>query len=160
VTISIQVVNGTASPVVGMTIVAGPVTSPSDIGITPDGWTPLECIHQVPNGSLVENNGSVLFPDGTLVTFPPCPLKQYVTDSSGSVLIENSTSEYYFIRAGNLQQQSAFVIGVKGTSTVNVTVPWPSGNATITAAKSSANCIVSRQLVSPSGIQVLYMTCS
>lgn len=159
-TFSIHVINSsTMLPIADISVFAGPTTSPSDVIMTPAGPTLAECVHGVPTGSAVEANGSVLFPDGTLVTFPPCLLKQYVTDGSGWVYIRNASSEYYFVRAGNIIQQNAAIIGFKGTNAFSVTVPWPSGNITLGQPNPSPNCVVSYQSAFPSGVELLYERC-
>jgi hypothetical protein len=159
-TFSIQIVNGsTLAPVAGLTVFAGPATSPSDVVATWGGPTLAECVHIVQNGSVVEGNGSVLFPNGTLVTFPPCSLKEYVTDSSGWVHIRNVTSDYYFVRAVNVMQENDVIIGFNGTSVVNLSMPWPSGKVTLTQSSSSANCAVSYSHAL-SGVEILYEACS
>jgi len=159
-TLSIQVVNGsTLSPLVGISLFAGPTTSPSDVVATPAGPTLMECVHGVPSGSTVDNNGSVLFPNGTLVTFPSCPLKEYATDGNGLVLIKNVTSEYYFVRIGGFMQQNEVIIGYSDTNSVHVIIPWPTGNATLPASGLPSNCR-SNQSTSALGVEVLFEACS
>jgi len=159
-TLSIEVVNSsTLSPIAGIFLFAGPTTSPSDVVATPAGPTLMECVHGVPSGSTVDNNGSVLFPNGTLVTFPSCPLKEYATDSNGLVLIENVTSEYYFVRIGGFMQQNEVIIGHSGTNLVHATIPWPTGNATLPESGLPSGCR-SRQSTSASGVEVLFEACS
>jgi hypothetical protein len=51
-----------------MTVMAGPISSPNDVAITPGGPTITECVDQVPNGSVVGDNGTVVS-NGT--TRPP-----------------------------------------------------------------------------------------
>jgi hypothetical protein len=159
-TLSIQVINGsTLSPIAGISLFAGPTTSPSDVVATPAGPTLMECVHGVPSGSSVDNNGSVLFPNGTVVTFPSCPLNEYATDSSGLVLIENVTSEYYFVRIGGFMQQNEVIIGHSDTNLVHVTIPWPTGNATLPESGLPSNCR-GNQSTSASGVEILYEACS
>jgi hypothetical protein len=161
VTLYVKVVNSSSSlPMAEMTVMAGPITSPTDVSFTPAGPTLRECVHQVPSGSSVEANGSVLFPGGNLVTFPPCLLKEYVTDNSGMISIKNVTSEFYFFRAGNIMMYNAFVIDSKGTNAVSVTVPWPSGNVTLTQSSLPAGCVGNYRPASQSGITIVYETCT
>jgi len=159
-TVYIQVVNSSSlSPVSGITLFAAPTTSPSDVVPTPAGPTLMECVHQVPSGSAVDNNGTVLFPNGTLVTFPSCPVREYVTDANGLVSIMNVTSQYYFVGIGGFMQSNHVIIGHAGGNAVHVTIPWPTGNATLPESSLPSNCH-SSQSTSPSGVEVLYETCS
>jgi hypothetical protein len=142
-TIYIQVVNeSTLMPIVGMTVDAGPAKSPNDVSFTPGGPTLLECVHEVPSGSFVEENGSVIFPNGTMITSPPCPLKQYVTDSAGRVSILNATGAYYFISAGNVISWNYIVVAMNGTKILYVTIPWPSGKISLASVSTVTHTVI------------------
>jgi hypothetical protein len=134
--IFVQVVNqSTLAPIAGMPVAAGPAQSPSDVGITPGGPTLNECVHGVPSGSSVEENGSVITPNGTVITFPPCPLKEYLTDSAGWVSISNATGAYYFIKVGNVNQWNDILVTMNDTNILYVTIPWPSGNISLASSQ-------------------------
>jgi len=126
-TIFIQVVNAsTMAPIAGMPVYAGPTPSPNDVVTTPDGPTLAECVHEVPNGAVVEGNGTVVS-NGTTTTFAPCHLVEYVTDASGRVSITNVTGPFYYINAGDTMFSNDMVVGVENNTVVNMTIPLPSG---------------------------------
>lgn len=128
--IFIQVVNAsTMSPIAGMTVSAGPTSSPNDVVNTPGGPTIAQCVHEVPSGSYVEGNGTVVS-NGTTTTFAPCPLVAYVADASGQVSITNVTGPFFYIKAGNVNIWNDIVVGVKNNTVVNMTIPLPSGEIT------------------------------
>lgn len=131
----IHVLNDTTrQPVAGVRVVAGPASSMNDIVYTPGGPTVKECVHQVPSGSSVLANGTTVFPNGTVVTFPPCPLSTYATNSTGWVTISGATGAYYFFYVGNVTSSfNSFGIIqlVQGEATC-VTARAPSGNYTVT----------------------------
>lgn len=131
----IRVINETSDqPVTGVRVLAGPASSADDIGLTPGGATLKECIHAVPSGSSVEENGTVILPNGTEITYPACPLITYMTNSTGRVSIPEATGEYYFFNVGGMATPYS-VFGVvhlfQGQETY-VTVMWPNGNYTVT----------------------------
>jgi hypothetical protein len=128
------------SPIAGMSVVAGPASSPNDVADTPGGTTLSECVHEVPSGSIVNRNGTVVSYGSTL-TFPPCPLKEYVTNSTGWVSITNATGVWYFIKAGNVNVWNDVVLGVLPNNVVNMAIPLPSGNATVPSSLKS--CVTS-----------------
>ena len=132
----IHVVNATSGqPVAGVWVLAGPASSADDIALTPGGPTVKECVHGVPSGSTVGENGTVTFPNGTEITFPACPLETYTTNSSGLVSIPETAGEYYFFSVGGMPTPS-FVYGVVRVSQggeTYVTVNWPNGNYTVTS---------------------------
>jgi len=108
-TVLIEVVNdSTKPPVSGVTVAAGPASSSTDVAFTPDGPTLNECVHEVPSGSLVQENGSVVLPNGTTITFAPCPLKDYVTNSVGQVVVPDATGTYIFVKTGYFNQWKLF----------------------------------------------------
>lgn len=123
----------------GVTVVAAPIPSPNDVALTPGGPSIDECVHQVPSGSLVNQNGTVVV-NGTTITFPPCPLKDYVTNSTGWVSITNATGDWYFIKAGNVNEWNYVVIGVMPGTTVNMAIPLPYGNVTVPSSEES--CVI------------------
>jgi len=126
----IQVVNAsTMAPIAGMPVYAGPTPSPNDVVITPGGPTLAECVHEVPNGAVVEGNGTVVS-NGTTTTFAPCPLVEYVTDASGRVSITNVTGPFYYINAGTTMFSNDIVVGVENNTVVNMIIPLPSGEIT------------------------------
>jgi hypothetical protein len=127
--IFIQVVNAsTMAPIAGMPVSAGPTPSPNDVTMTLDGPTLAECVHEVPNGAVVEGNGTVVS-NGTTTTFASCPLVEYTTDASGQVSIANVTGPFFYVKAGNVNIWNDIVVGVEA-SVVNMTIPLPSGQIT------------------------------
>jgi hypothetical protein len=95
----------------------------------------------VPNGSSVGENGTVVS-NGTTITFPPCPLTEYVTNSTGWVSITNAAGFYYFIKAGNVNEWNDVVLGVMSNNTINLAIPLPSGNVTVPSAIES--CVTAK----------------
>ena len=129
-TFLVQVVNGPAmTPLAGVPVTAGPASSPDDIAITPGGPTLSECVDQVPDGSSIGSNGVVS--NGTTTTLPYCPLRGYTTNATGWVTIGNATGGYYFIKAGNVNEWNDILLGVIANTTLTMSMPLPSGNATI-----------------------------
>jgi len=124
----------TGQPVSGIRVIAGPTSSKNDAVYTPGGPTVRECVHQVPSGSSVLANGSTVYPNGTSVTFPPCPLSTYSTNSTGWVTISRITGAYYFFYAGNpMSSFNSFgIIQLFQGKATYVTVKAPSGNYTVT----------------------------
>src|SRR5689334_21841184 len=111
------------------------MTSPSHGGPN-DAATINECIHEVPNGSVVANpaNG-VVVSNGSTTTNGPCPLKDYRTNATGWVTISNQHTAYFFIEVGASNSQAggpnnSEVIAVEGSQTY-VTAPLPMGNFTV-----------------------------
>jgi len=137
--IFIRVVNATTmSPIAGMTVYAGPTSSPNDVMDTGGGPTLSECVHEVPNGASVEGNG-VVVSNGTTTTFAPCPLVKYVTDSAGRVSIANVTGPFYYIKAGTVNFWNDMMVGVETDTVVNMTIPLPSGEITTPWAAQSGS---------------------
>lgn len=136
--LQIHVINETSGqPVSGVRVVAGPVSSPNDLALTPAGPTLNECVHQVPSGSTVIGNGSVVLPNGTTVTFPACPLTTYTSDSSGYVSIPEISGPYYYfdVTAGlELAYNVYGVVPLIAGEVTLVTVFWPNGNYTVSDA--------------------------
>ena len=131
----IHVLNDTTDqPVAGIRVLAGPASSMNDTVYTPGGPTVKECVHQVPSGSSVLANGTVVLPNGTMLTFPTCPLSSYSTNSTGWVTISGITSTYYFFYAGNVMSSfnSFGIIQLFQGEGTYVTVRAPSGNYTVT----------------------------
>lgn len=129
-TFLVQVINGPAmTPLAGVAVAAGPVSSPEDIVDTPGGPTLSECVDQVPNGSTVGSNGVIS--NGTTITFPPCPLSSYTTNATGWVTIADATGGYYFIKAGNVNEWNDILLGVIANTTLTLSIPLPSGNASV-----------------------------
>jgi len=120
------------APMAGVSVFAGPASSPNDVTFTPDGPTLGECVHEVPNGAIVVGNGTIVV-NGTTTTsaFAVCPLKEYTTDASGWVSITDPSGAFYFIEAGSLQRWNDIVVGVEVNNVVNMTIPLPSGNVTV-----------------------------
>lgn len=57
-----------------------------------------------------------------------------MTNSSGWVSIHNATGQWYFIKAGNVNEWNDLVLGVLPNNTINLAIPLPSGNATVPAS--------------------------
>lgn len=121
-------------PVSGMTVVAGPASSKDDIALTPGGPTLKECVHGVPSGSAISNNGSTaVLPNGTTVTFQSCPVRTYTTNGTGWVSIPGASGPYFFFEVGTLQGEGAFgIVQLFYGRTTYLTVHVPSGNYTVT----------------------------
>lgn len=139
--IFIHVVNSTSGrAIAGEAVLAGPVSSPADLVSTIDGVsTASECIHGVPNGSVVVNpaNGVVVSNSST-TTYGPCPIKEYHTDSAGWVTVPNQGAAYFLVEPGNLLGgYNAQVITVRGSQTY-VTAPFPQGNFTVSSTWGSS----------------------
>lgn len=135
----IHVVNdSTGDAVPGISVKAGPASSPDDLMFAPDGATIKECVHTVPSGSAVLLNGTILYANGTIITPPPCPLKLYTTNATGWVSITNATGAYYMIIAGNVNMNSYAMVSLYRGQAVYVTIPWPTGNATVTREAGSS----------------------
>jgi len=131
----IHVLNDTSGqPVARIKVLAGPASSMDDIAYTPGGPTVKECVHQVPSGSSVLANGTAVFPNGTVVNFPPCPLSTYPANSTGWVTISGITATYYFFCAGNAMSSfnSFGIVQLSQGEATYVTVKAPSGNYTVT----------------------------
>jgi len=131
----IHVLNDTTGqPMAGVRVIAGPASSMNDTVYTPGGPTVKECVHQVPSGSSVLANGTVVLPNGTMLTFPTCPLSSYSTNSTGWVTISGITSTYYFFYAGNAMSSfnSFGIVQLFHGEATYVTVKAPSGNYTVT----------------------------
>ena len=142
-TMFIHVVNSTSGePISNESLTAGPASSLNDISYT---WglnivaTINECVHEVPNGAIVEGNGMVVS-NGTTTTYSPCPLKTYDTNASGWVTISDQHAAYFFIEIGTVLTSSgccAQVVAVEGSQTY-VTAPFPEGNFTVSSTGESA----------------------
>jgi hypothetical protein len=133
-TFLVRVVNDSDwSPIAGVAVDAGPISSPNGLVFTPGGPTIPDCVHTVPNGATVGANGTVVS-NGTTTTFAPCTLTGYVTNSSGWVSIYNATGEWYFFKTGNINDWNDVVLGVLPNYTLSFALPLPSGNATVPAS--------------------------
>ena len=134
----IHVVNDTSGvPVAGIRVLAGPASSKSDIAFTPGGPTVKECVHDVPSGSSVLANGTVIFPNGTAETYPACPLVTYTTNSSGWVSIPEAAGTYYFFNVGGMASANNVygIVQLSQSAETRVTVNWPNGNYTVTTTE-------------------------
>lgn len=91
-----------------------PASSVNDMGATPDGWFVNECVH----GPAVETfaNGTTLMANGTSVTFPPCPQKNYITNGTGWISISRSYSSYYFVA----DTDAATIIPTNGSQVIEI----------------------------------------
>ncbi len=67
---------------------AGATGNPVNYVLTPFGYQASACVHGVPSGSLVLENGTVLTGDGSRISFQPCPYPR--TISSPGPLNHNS----------------------------------------------------------------------
>jgi len=119
--------DSSGQPMGGVTVTAGPASSKKDVVFTPGGPALKECVHGVESGSTVLNNGTVLFPNGTRVTYPPCPAKTYETNSTGWISISNATGKYYFFRVGGINPSTYGIVELFQDRTTYVTVSMPSG---------------------------------
>jgi hypothetical protein len=129
-TFLVRIVNGPAmTPIAGVPVSAGPASSPEDIVDTPGGPTLGECVDQVPNGSTIASGGVIS--NGTTTALPSCPLSGYTTNATGWVEIANATGGYYFIKAGNVNEWNDVLLGVIANTTLTLSIPLPSGNASV-----------------------------
>ena len=112
----------------GVTVTAGPASSKKDVAFTSGGPILNECVHEVESGSTVLNNGTVIFPNGTRVTYPACPAKTYETNSTGWISISNATGQYYFFRVGGINPSTYGIVELFRDRTTYVTVSMPSGD--------------------------------
>jgi hypothetical protein len=138
--IFVQVVNESGmAPMAGIAVYAGPTSSPNDVTPTWGGpYTLTECVHEVPNGAVVDN-GTVVVNGTTTTTFAACPLKEYTTDSSGRMSITDPSGPFYLIEAGsNLLGWNDMVVGVEANTVINMTIPLPSGNVTAPLGSTTA----------------------
>ena len=119
--------DSSGQPMGGVTVTAGPASSKKDVVFTPGGPALKECVHGVESGSTILNNGTVLFPNGTRVTYPACPAKTYETNSTGWISISNATGKYYFFRVGGINPSTYGIVELFQDRTTYVTVSMPSG---------------------------------
>src|SRR5256712_2539109 len=120
--------DSSGQPMGGVTVTAGPASSKKDVVFTPGGPALKECVHGVESGSTILNNGSVIFPNRTRVTYPPCPAKTYETNSTGWISISNATGQYYFFRVGGINPSTYGIVELFQDRTTYVTVSMPSGD--------------------------------
>ncbi len=102
----VHVIADGGKPLEGTTVHAGPTNSTKDV-FTPDnpggnfGPTLKQCYCcpdalSWPSGVVVRLDGSVLWPNGTLM-FPPCPVKSYKTNTAGWVVVNRTNADYYLL---------------------------------------------------------------
>ena len=120
--------DSSGQPMGGVTVTAGPASSKKDVAFTSGGPILNECVHEVESGSTVLNNGTVLFPNGTRVSYPACPAKTYLTNSTGWISISNATGQYYFFRVGGINPSTYGIVELFRDRTTYVTVSMPSGD--------------------------------
>src|SRR2546426_3713019 len=120
--------DSSGQPMGWVTVTAGPASSKKDVAFTSGGPILNECVHEVESGSTVLNNGTVIFPNGTRVTFPACPAKTYETNSTGWISISNATGQYYFFRVGGINPSTYGIVELFRDRTTYVTVSMPSGD--------------------------------
>ena len=120
--------DSSGQPMGGVTVTAGPASSKKDVAFTSGGPILNECVHEVESGSTVLNNGTVIFPNGTRVTYPACPAKTYETNSTGWISISNATGQYYFFRVGGINPSTYGIVELFRDRTTYVTVSMPSGD--------------------------------
>lgn len=144
-------------PAAGIRVVAGPASSNDDIAYTPGGPTVKECVHGVPSGSGVLANGSVIFPNRTMITLPPCLMSTYTTNSTGWITISDITNMYYFFYAGDVA--SAFnsfgIVQMIQAEPTYLTIEAPSGGYTVTNTLTvvQPTCLLS-PVVAPHCLQI------
>jgi hypothetical protein len=94
---------------------AAEASQPTGLTLTPFGPKPSQCVHEVPNGSVVSSNQTsmrVVFPNGTVMIFPPC---SYVPPSYTG-WVENT---YYSIPTGYSLEHYSSLWQVPGAPTSN-----------------------------------------
>ena len=128
----IHVLNdSTLAAVGGISVTAGPASSKSDVVFTPGGPTVSECVNEVGSGSTVYGNGTVVSGTTTYTLQQLCHLSSYVTNATGWVSIPTVNSSFLFIRVGTIVQSTYDIVGLNGSGAVYVTMPWPSGVASV-----------------------------
>ena len=128
----IHVLNdSTLAAVGGISVTAGPASSKSDVVFTPGGPTVSECVHEIGSGSTVYGNGTVVSGTTTYTLAHLCHLSSYVTNATGWVSIPTVNSSFLFIRVGTIVQSTYDIVGLNGSGAVYVTMPWPSGVASV-----------------------------
>ena len=139
-TILIHVLNdSTLGTVSNDSVTAGPASSMDDVVFTPGGGPTIEeCVAQVGNGSTIGPNGTVTSGTSTY-TIPACPLKSYDTNGTGWVTIANATGQFYFIKIGNFESYNYAIVDVGENQTLYVTIPWPSGAASVSTNPPSSS---------------------
>lgn len=134
-TIFIHVVSSASgAPISNESVTAGPASSSNDITYSfgSTGATLNECVHEVGNGAVVQQNGNVVS-NGTTTTIAPCPLEHYDTNATGWVTISNQNASYFFVFVGKVLNEhgsNVQIVAMQGSRTY-VTVTFPEAKFTV-----------------------------
>ncbi|MCS4538820.1 MAG: hypothetical protein HYY67_08190 [Thaumarchaeota archaeon] len=117
-------------PARGITVSIAPLNDTNSIVYNlpgPAGVSLAQCIHQVPSGAAIVDNGkAAILPDGRKVSIPECPFKVYTTNTTGWVAIHQaSNAKYLLIIASFFVHGTYEIVPIHGNQTIYITMKVP-----------------------------------